>query len=190
MLHGGVECTAATAVLHHHQHYDGSGFPTVRPRPSATKPTDAPLEPAPLKGRDIHVFARILYVADLYANLVRPPGTSLRRGNLEVLHLMRTRYAQWMDPTVFRTLLAVAPPFLPGSKVVLSDQTLAAVVSVPPNDPYAPVLRRFKPDGTELDGPELNPREPGAPQIAALADGSQVAPLLPEPAPSAVAAAA
>lgn len=181
MLHGGVECTAATAVLHHHQHYDGSGFPTVRPRRSATaKPTDKPSEPAPLKGRDIHVFARILYVADLYANLARPPRSNKRRGNLEVLHIMRTRYAKWMDPAVFAALQSVAPPFLPGSKVVLGDRSLAAVVAVRSGDPYVPVVRRFKPDGDQLVGPELDLRQRGAPALVALPGGTPVAQFMPQ----------
>ena len=29
LIHNGVEASAASAVLHHHQHYDGSGFPPV-----------------------------------------------------------------------------------------------------------------------------------------------------------------
>jgi hypothetical protein len=180
MLKGGVECTAATAVLHHHQHYDGSGFPAVPQRASAaTKPTEA-LEPAPLKGKDIHIFARILYVADLYANLARPPRSNKRRGNLEVLHLMRTRYAKWMDPVVFAALQSVAPPFLPGSKVVLADRSMAAVVAVRSGDPYVPVVRRFKPDGDELVGPELDLRQRGAPALVALAGGTPVAQFMPK----------
>jgi hypothetical protein len=188
MLRGGVECTAATAVLHHHQHYDGTGFPIVRPRSSAaaaaattttTKTPAEPIEPAPLKGRDIHVFARILYVADLYANLARPPRSNKRRGNLEVLHLMRTQYAKWMDPVVFAALQSVAPPFLPGSKVVLGDRSMAAVVSVRSADPYVPVVRRFKPDGEQLVGPELDLRQRGAPALVALPGGTPVAQFMP-----------
>jgi hypothetical protein len=179
MIKGGVEATAAAAVLHHHQHYDGSGFPAVRQRPDATKPTE-PREPAPLKGRDIHVFARILYVADLYANLARPPRSNRRRGNLEVLHIMRTRYAKWMDPVVFTALQSVAPPFLPGSKVVLGDRSLAAVVAVCSADPYVPVVRRFKPDGDQLVGPELDLRQRGAPALVALPGGTSVAQFMPQ----------
>jgi hypothetical protein len=179
MLRGGVECSAATAVLHHHQHYDGSGFPAVRQRPEAMKPTE-PRGPAPLKGRDIHVFARILYVADLYANLARPPRSNVRRGNLEVLHLMRTQFAKWMDPVVFAALQSVAPPFLPGSKVVLGDRSTAAVVAVRASDPYVPVVRRFKPDGDELVGPELDLRQRGAPALVALPGGTPVAQFMPK----------
>jgi HD-GYP domain-containing protein (c-di-GMP phosphodiesterase class II) len=177
MLRGGIESSAAAAVLHHHQHFDGTGFPA--PKAKAVPAQPAELSPAPPEGQAIHVFARILFVADLYANLVRPPGTKLRRGNLEVLHAMRTRFGSVMDPMIFRTLEAVAPPFLPGSKVVLADQTTAAVVAVRPTDPYVPVVRRFTPDGAELDGPDLDLREADAPPLVALAGGKPVAEFMP-----------
>ncbi|HCT44936.1 MAG TPA: hypothetical protein DF699_06965, partial [Phycisphaerales bacterium] len=56
MVRGHVEPSAAAAVLHHHQRYDGSGFP-VRKRNGKV---------AGLDGSSIHIFARILIVADLY----------------------------------------------------------------------------------------------------------------------------
>jgi HD-GYP domain-containing protein (c-di-GMP phosphodiesterase class II) len=177
MLRGGIESSAAAAVLHHHQHFDGTGFPAPSIKPTPGKPTERDTRPP--RGQNIHVFARILYVADLYANLVRPPGESIRRGNLEVLHIMRTQYADVMDPMVFKTLEAVAPPFLPGSKVVLADRTTAAVVAVRPQDPYVPVVRRFKPDGAELDGPDLDLRHADTPPLVALAGGTPVADFLP-----------
>jgi HD-GYP domain-containing protein (c-di-GMP phosphodiesterase class II) len=178
MLRGGIESSAAAAVLHHHQHFDGTGFPAPEvkspvPGKAAERDTNPP------RGQSIHVFARILYVADLYANLVRPPGEKIRRGNLEVLHILRTQYASVMDPVVFKTLEAVAPPFLPGSKVVLGDQTTAAVVGIRPTDPYVPVVRRLKPDGAELDGPDLDLRQADAPPLVALAGGAPVADFLP-----------
>ena len=177
MLRGGIESSAAAAVLHHHQHFDGSGFPA--PTYNATPGKSSEPKPVPPEGRQIHIFARILYVADLYANLARPPGTNIRRGNLEVLHLMRTRFGPFMDPTVFHTLQAVCPPFLPGSKVVLGDQTTAAVMVVRANDPYVPVVRRFTPDGAGLDGPNLDLREKGIPPVVALAGGTPVADFMP-----------
>ena len=177
MLRGGIESSAAAAVLHHHQHFDGTGFPAPKPKPVPNQPVEK--NAAAPQGQAIHVFARILFIADLYANLVRPPGESIRRGNLEVLHILRTQYADVMDPVVFKTLEAVAPPFLPGSKVVLGDQTTAAVVAIRPQDPYVPVVRRLKADGAELDGPDVDLRHADAPPLVAIAGGTKVADFLP-----------
>jgi HD-GYP domain-containing protein (c-di-GMP phosphodiesterase class II) len=185
MLRGGIESSAAAAVLHHHQHYDGTGFPAPSGKPEGHKPNE---ERVPPQGQNIHVFARILYIADLFANLVRPPGTKVRRANIEVLHAMRTRFASAMDPVIFRTLEGVAPPFLPGSKVVLADQTTAAVVAIRAADPYVPIVRRFKPDGAELDGPDLDLRQGHAPPLVALAGGKPVAEFMPNSRESASAA--
>jgi HD-GYP domain-containing protein (c-di-GMP phosphodiesterase class II) len=56
LVKGELDPTAASAVLHHHQKYDGTGFPRRAPLRGA---------PVPLRGSDIHVFARILACADL-----------------------------------------------------------------------------------------------------------------------------
>jgi HD-GYP domain-containing protein (c-di-GMP phosphodiesterase class II) len=177
MIRGGVESSAAAAVLHHHQHFDGTGFPA--PQVETAPGKRAERDTRPPRGNAIHIFARILFAADLYANLAHPPGSKIRRGNLEVLHLMRTRYGKWIDPVVFRTLQAVAPPFLPGSKVVLKDKSTAAVVEVRATDPYAPVVRRFRADGAELDGPVLDLRDSAVPRLMALPTGQPIAAFMP-----------
>ena len=106
------------------------------------------------KGDKIHVFARILHVADLYDRLATPAGQK-RLPNLQVLHVMREKYAGACDPVVLRALHAVAPPYPPGGKVTLSDGTAAVVVKVDPADPFRPVVRRIKGDSFEFDGPAI-----------------------------------
>lgn len=200
MIRAGVECSAAAAVLHHHQRFDGTGFPAlpgteIRPTPPA--PSGGDREPATRvassaaaaaaaaaeadrldRAQRIHVFARILFVADLYANLVRPPGGGPQRSNLEVLHLIRTGYGTSVDPMIFRALQAVAPPFLPGSTVTLEDRTTAAVMTVRAADPYAPVVRRFKADSSGLEPKWIDLREPGTPALLS-AGATPVAPFMP-----------
>lgn len=80
MVRGGIESSAAVAILQHHQHFDGSGFPKA-------KQPDKP--DAPLAGEQIHVFARIIAAADLYDRLASMPGGK-RRTNLQVLHKIRS----------------------------------------------------------------------------------------------------
>lgn len=160
LIQGGVESTAASAVLHHHQRFDGTGFPAAKPAGGAD---------ARPQGPGIHVFARILFAADLYDRLACPRDAHGRRSNLVVHHLMRTRYAAWLDPVVFQALQSVAPPFLPGTRVSLSDGTSAVVVDVKPDAPYAPVVKRFRTDKPGLDAARLDLRSPGAPAVVAAA---------------------
>ena len=157
MVRGGIESSAAGAILQHHQHYDGSGFPRL-----ITK--RAPDEP--LHGEQIHVFARIVALANRFDRLATDPTTGRRRENIETLALLTRDHADQLDPVVLKILPSVVPPFPPGSKLKLSDDTHAVVIGVDPADPYAPSLRRLirddsgvaRVDGTPFkvsDKPEL-----------------------------------
>jgi response regulator RpfG family c-di-GMP phosphodiesterase len=166
-IHEHVEPTAASAVLQHHQHFDGSGFPAL-----AVADTTRMLE-----GRRIHIFARIILAADLYDRLATV-SKSQRRSNLEILHIVRTRYASWIDPFVLRGLAAVAPPFPPGSRLTLSDGTSAIVTRVDECDPYRPVVRRLEGEGWTLSGEPIDLRNPGTPAVRTIGQTS-VAGLVP-----------
>ncbi|MGB7161471.1 MAG: HD domain-containing phosphohydrolase [Tepidisphaeraceae bacterium] len=134
MIHNGIEPSAASAILHHHQHYDGSGFPSIKHKDDCV---------AAMEGKRIHVFSRIVMVADLYDRLATAKSHVVRRSNLEVLHLIRTKYAGWCDPVVLAALEAITPPFPPGSRIGLSDGSMAVVVDVHPDRPYAPKIKRL-----------------------------------------------
>lgn len=142
MIKGGVESTAAAAVLHHHQHFDGSGFAPLKTTSGTT------LRPS---GQQIHIFARIIRAADLVDRLTL--GEDGRpRPNVQVLHLLRTRYAAWLDPSVLSALEQVVPPFAPGTKVVLSDDTPAIVIGFDARHPYQPRVRRMSDQDLQLVG--------------------------------------
>lgn len=156
MIKGGVEPSAAAAILHHHQHWDGSGYPT-------TKYNDG-TSATPRESR-IHIFARIIAVANLYDRLANSTEGTGRRSNLEVLHLLRTQYAGWCDPTILKMLHMITPPFAPGTMVKLSDETMAVVVDVEPDDPFRPVIKRIVGDDLKLDETRVRLKMPDAPSI-------------------------
>lgn len=170
LVHGGVEPSAASAILHHHQRFDGTGFPTIRYRDGTV---------SSLEGSRIHVFARILAAADLYDRL-STGEKGARRSNLEILHLMRTQYASWVDPAVLDALQRVAPPFPPGSQVKLSDGTAAVVTDIDPAEPYLPKVKRMKEDGWTLDETVVALKDEGAPRIESI-NGVAVAAMVPQP---------
>jgi HD-GYP domain-containing protein (c-di-GMP phosphodiesterase class II) len=160
MIRSGVEATGAVAVLQHHQHLDGSGFPRMNTRMSSNQP---------LSGEQVHIFARILLAADLYDRLCAPrPGQPKRRSNYQALHLIKTRYSGWLDPEVLRALELVAPPFVPGTRVALSDGVTSVVVGVDPRDPYRPKVSPVAADGKSLDPTVISLRQQGAPSIVAV----------------------
>jgi len=141
MVKGKIDAAAATVVLHHHQHFDGSGYP-------ARKTTTGILTPS---GTDIHVFARIVAAVDLFERL----QAQAQRANeplptVRILRMLSSPpYADWLDPVVLLGLHAVIPPYAPGTVVELSDMTRAVVTRWNPEQPCRPVIREIR----NLDDP-------------------------------------
>lgn len=159
MIHDGVEASAAAAVLHHHQHFDGSGFPRVTLKRGS--------ERVRVEGLRIHVFGRILLAADLYERLTLTP-TGRRRSTVQILHLMRTRYAGRVDPQILRMLPSIIPPYPPGATVKLSDGTFAAVIAFHPREPYYPTVRRLQRENWSLTGAPFDILPGAGPAIASV----------------------
>jgi response regulator RpfG family c-di-GMP phosphodiesterase len=134
MIKGGVEATAAAAVLHHHQHFDGSGFPSMPVKPG-NEPRNV--------GQRIHVFARIVAIADLYERLT-VGNDGRRRANIEIIHIMRTHYAGCLDPEIMKIVPSIIPPFPPGMRISLSDGSQAITVGIHSDRPYQPLVRRIE----------------------------------------------
>ncbi|GAB4546631.1 MAG: HD-GYP domain-containing protein [Phycisphaerales bacterium] len=124
---------ASAAILHHHQRFDGSGFPS---RSGDLGDRDTP------RGEEIHIYARILYAANLFDRLRFPRDGSGPRPAVRVLREMqRLPKVNWTDPVVFRALLSVAPAYPPGSLVRVSTGEEAVVIDWTPADPCRPVVQ-------------------------------------------------
>lgn len=141
-VQGSIQPAAASAVLHHHQHYDGSGFPK-RQREGC--------EPMDITGNDIHIFARILCAADLFDRLNHKasfigedPGDGLSKPAVIALKKMMSKpFGDWIDPIVFKALLAVCPAYPPGTSVKLSNGVKGVVTDWDPADPCRPQVHEL-----------------------------------------------
>ncbi len=142
MLRGKVEPTAAAAVLQHHQRYDGFGWPAARTLEGPAKPG----QPTGLMGEQIHVFARIIAVADRFDRLRNPPSADgreeARQPTVRCLKQMLTdARKRVIDPTVFKALVGVVPAYSPGTIVELNDTRAAVVAEFDPLNPCRPLVR-------------------------------------------------
>jgi len=128
-----ISVVAANIILNHHQRFDGSGFPHRESRHPA-RPS------APLAGRQIHIFARIVAVVDAFDHLICPGGRVVPT-IMAIHHLRDRRFAGWFDPVVVETLLRLVPPFQIGSVVTLSTGCQAVVIGNHPEAPCRPLVR-------------------------------------------------
>lgn len=188
LVRGKIEPTAAAAILQHHQRYDGKGYPTVPLRHD---------KPRGLIGEEIHVFARVISVADLFDRLRHGPASATITGagtaavggptaaatrdesppalqpTVRVLNLLlQAARRREIDPVVFKALVHVAPPYPPGTLVTLNTDQTAVVTGFDPLEPCRPMVRCLRGPG-DL-GAILNRPDPTAmlPRTAdtALAD--------------------
>ncbi|MGP1345627.1 MAG: HD-GYP domain-containing protein [Phycisphaerales bacterium] len=156
--------TASAIVLHHHQAYDGSGFPrwpaiqALRGPADAERPdavhADDEDTPAPA-GEDIHVFSRIVAVADAFDRVRHTPSPRIDGGApIPIVAaqnaLLHEPWSRRLDPVVLRALLAVVPAYGPGTLVRLSDGRSAAVTKSHPENPCRPTVHVLGDDWAEL----------------------------------------
>ncbi len=135
MVSGKVDATAAASVLHHHQRYDGLGFPEVDGMEQIFGPEGR-------EGDMIHVFPRIIAAADLFDRLRFGAESKPVRTRVGTLNLIRQpEYIGRIDPIVLEGLFAVTPPYTPGSVVTLNTGDKAVVTNWFPKDPCRPEVR-------------------------------------------------
>lgn len=133
LVRGKIEPSAAAVVLHHHQRFDGSGYP-------AREKLDGTFQP--LSGGQIHVYARIVHAVDLFDGLTNP----FKRGRAPMTRvaalraMLREPHRAGIDPVVFGALLEVCPPYAPGMIVRLNNDQQGVVCGWSAKDPCRPLV--------------------------------------------------
>lgn len=156
-VRGKIPATASAAVLHHHQRLDGSGFPR---RPRLQGPA------RPLADGEIHIFARIVGMAELFERFRKPPREMLGqessrqpvptvRALRRVLEMVRARK---LDAIVYKSLLACVPAYAPGSFITLSDNRSCVVTAFDPRQPCRPTVAPVL--GFDVDAGDLELADP------------------------------
>ena len=142
-VRGNIAPSAATVILNHHQRIDGSDYAGGQ----------TPI----LSGNTIHVFARIVGLADAFDELQFPVNGPTRPTAEVLKHLLQPSVASQFDQQVMRAMLSVVPAFPPGSVLRLSDGQWAVAVDHNIDEPCRPLVQL-------LDGPaslSIDKREQG-----------------------------
>ncbi|QDU35576.1 Cyclic di-GMP phosphodiesterase response regulator RpfG [Poriferisphaera corsica] len=148
MVRGQIDPSAATVVLNHHQRFDGSGY--------AGK--DIPI----LDGKNIHVFARLVAVAEQFDRLRNPQGLPQQPSVFALRTITSAPFSERFDPQILAALLDVVPPYAPGSVVKLSDDRHAVVIDHNIETPCRPIIQII-PNPATIDPNDEDP--PVGPQI-------------------------
>lgn len=134
-VRGKLPATVTHIVLHHHQRYDGAGFP------DRIDPVSGERKPPPV-GDAIHIFCRVVGLLDAFDRLLWNSKNARPRPTvLAMADLLSPRFEGWFDPVVTSHLLRLIPPFMVGSVVQLSDGQHAVVVDNHPESPCRPTVR-------------------------------------------------
>lgn len=157
MLRAEINPVAFAIALHHHQRWDGAGWPDMH-QLTCGRYTGG------FSGRQIHIFARIVAAANVFDALTSPPDGRQMPAIYGLHQLRSNRFEGAFDPVVLDAFLRHVPPFPTGAEVILSDGRPAVVVGLNTIQPCRPVVRPLvdNDDGRDLhlmDHPYLYIRE-------------------------------
>jgi HD-GYP domain-containing protein (c-di-GMP phosphodiesterase class II) len=131
-----INDTAKYVPWQHHERFDGSGYPFG------------------LKGNQIHEFARIVTLADVYDAMSTDRIYRKRFLPHEVIEYIRDKGKAFFDPELAGAFLKNIAPFPIGSMVFLNTGEQAIVIKIPKDFPARPVVKViFSPDGELIEKP-------------------------------------
>ncbi|MEE9211235.1 MAG: HD domain-containing phosphohydrolase [Phycisphaeraceae bacterium] len=146
MLRGSpLWATSTQVVLCHHQRHNGSGWPEM------DELTNNRRKGAQSQG-GIHIFARIVAVANVLDNLMRSAEGDRRPPIAALCEMADRRFDGWFDPVIRSAMVRRLPPFPVASQVRLSDGRLAVVVTPNFQQPCRPVVRLLSASEKRPDG--------------------------------------
>lgn len=121
-LHG-YNRNIGNAILQHHEHCDGTGYPFG------------------LHNKDIGIYAKIICTADVYDALTSQRSYRNAWFPNQALECMTTDLKDQFDKSVIDALLDIVVPYPEGSVVILSTGDLAVVIDVHDSGDKTPIVR-------------------------------------------------
>lgn len=126
---GRVPNALLEVILHHHEHFDGTGFPSHQ------------------RGDQIHIAARVVAVADRFDSLVNPINYRTALSPSEALSRMWAKESGHFDPVLLQLFIKSMGVYPPGTIVQLDDGRIGAVVvSAEADNLLRPQVMLYDPD--------------------------------------------
>ncbi|MBQ7782993.1 MAG: HD-GYP domain-containing protein [Oscillospiraceae bacterium] len=117
-----VSDDCSLGIIGHHERWDGSGYPCG------------------LKGEQIHIYSRILAVADVYDALTSHRPYRIPAPPNEAIEFVMGGTGTHFDEDIVRAFLRKVAPFPTGSRIILSDGSKATVLKNNKDQPLRPVI--------------------------------------------------
>ncbi|MDP1990678.1 MAG: HD-GYP domain-containing protein [Syntrophales bacterium] len=116
------------AVKEHHEHYNGTGYPSG------------------LRGEKISKLARIITIVDAYDNLCNNLDIEKRMTPYEALSHMYTKQQHQIDVDLFSVFIRSMGIYPPGTVVQLSNGETGIIITINPDNPLKPSLLLYDPN--------------------------------------------
>ncbi|HEX7853164.1 MAG TPA: HD-GYP domain-containing protein [Sphingobium sp.] len=136
-VEGGIPESVIDVCLHHHERYDGTGYPHA------------------LVGQDISLFARMAAICDSYDAMTSRRTHKAGIDPAHVISIMREGIHRY-DPDIFEAFVRALGIYPIGSLVRLSSHRLAVVLDQNPKNPTLPRVRVFY---SISDGKKVEPED-------------------------------
>lgn len=118
-----VSSTAKVAVYEHHENEDGSGYPRG------------------LAGDDIHKFAQIIHICDVFDALTSDRSYRSPMARTDAMEFIRENTGTMFNPFYATVFAKVTPPYPTGSEVEVAPNRRGVVVANNINDLNNPLVR-------------------------------------------------
>ena len=103
-------------ILQHHEKTDGTGYPEN------------------LKGEEIHEYAKIVSICDVYHALISKRSYKDKKNPLKVADYIRNESFNSLDPYLSHVFLENISTFYVGNQVLLSDGEVGTIIYIHPQD--------------------------------------------------------
>ena len=118
-----ISLLSAHIAYQHHERWDGNGYPRG------------------LREQEIHLYSRIVAVADVFDALVADRPYRKAYSTSQAISLMRRMSGSQFDPGILESFLVIVAEFPIGTVVALSSGEIGVVVDTNREKPILPVVR-------------------------------------------------
>lgn len=127
-----MSLVAANVARTHHENYDGTGFPLG------------------LAGDKIHLFSRIVAIANEYDNRMYNTDEKNRMKHHQIIEYIIYNSYTMFDPEIVKVFTSSISPFPLGSGVILSNNKIGIVAKANKNVPSRPIVHIINPETREI----------------------------------------